>query len=62
MVESRIKPYREQVAAAERRAAQRSAFRRNQAFGLVVIAALICLWWLLHTNRAWIFPVGWWRL
>jgi len=61
MVESRIQPHREQVAAEERRAAQRFAFRRNQTLGLVLLAALICLWWLLHTNPAWIFPTGWWR-
>jgi hypothetical protein len=62
MVETRIKPYREQVAGEERRAAQRHAFRRNQAIGLVMLAAAICLWWLFHTNPKWIFPPGWWRL
>jgi hypothetical protein len=62
MVETRIKPYREQVDAEERRAAQRRAFVRNQTIGLVILAALICLWWLLHTNPKWIFPPGWWRL
>ena len=62
MVETRIKPHHEQVAAEERREAQRYAFRRNQAFGLVLLAAAICLWWLFHTNPKWIFPTGWWRL
>jgi len=62
MVDTRIKPYREQVDAEERRTAQRRAFVRNQAIGLVILAALICLWWLLHTNPKWIFPPGWWRL
>ncbi len=62
MVDTRIKPHREQRAAEERRAAQAYAFRRNQALGLVLLAALICLWWLLHTNPKWIFPPGWWRL
>jgi hypothetical protein len=62
MVESRIKPYGEQVAEQERRAAQRRAFVRNQTIGLVILAAAICLWWLFHTNPKWIFPPGWWRL
>lgn len=62
MVETRIKPYREQVAAEERRAAQRRTFTRNQAFGLLMLAAAILVWWLFHTNLHWIFPPGWWRL
>jgi hypothetical protein len=62
MVETRIKPHGEQVAAEQRRAAQAYAFRRNQALGLVGLAVVICLWWLLHTNPKWIFPAGWWRL
>lgn len=61
MVEPRIKPYREQAAEQERRATQRRAFVRNQTIGLLILAALICLWWLLHTKREWIFPPGWWR-
>ncbi|HVZ83863.1 MAG TPA: hypothetical protein VG893_09320 [Terracidiphilus sp.] len=62
MPETRIQPHHEQAAGEERRARLRYAFRRNQAFGLVLLAALICLWWLLHTNPKWIFPPGWWRL
>jgi hypothetical protein len=62
MVDSRIKPYHEQVAEHERRAAQRRGFVRNQAIGLVLLAALICAWWLFHTNPKWVFPAGWWRL
>jgi hypothetical protein len=61
MVEARIKPHHEQVAEQERRAAQEYAFRRNQAFGLVMLAAGACLWWLFHTNPKWILPPGWWR-
>ncbi len=45
----------------ERREAQAYAFRRNQAFALVALAAGICLWWLFHTNPKWILPAGWWR-
>lgn len=62
MVDTRIKPHHEQVAEQKRREVQRFAFRRNQAIGLVLLAAAICLWWLFHTNPKWIFPAGWWRL
>jgi len=62
VVESRIKPYQEQAAEQERRAAQRRAFVRNQTLGLVLFAAAILAWWLFHTNPKWIFPPGWWRL
>ncbi len=62
MVETRIKPYRDQVAAAERRDEQRRATIRNQAFGMIIVAAAIFAWWLFHTNPKWIFPPGWWRL
>ena len=61
MVERRIKPYEQQVAEEERREAQRRAFRRNQVFGLLMVAAAILVWWLFHTNPKWIFPTGWWR-
>ena len=61
MVETRIKPHFEQVAEAARREQQRRAYRRNQVFGLVLLAAAICLWWLFRTNPKWIFPPGWWR-
>jgi len=61
MVERRIKPYKQQSAEQARRAAQRRVFRRNQAFGLLLVAAAILIWRLFHTNPAWIFPAGWWR-
>lgn len=61
MVERRIKPHDEQVAEEERRNVQRRAFRRNQTFGPLIIAAAILAWWLFHTNPKWIFPPGWWR-
>ncbi|HEX4287173.1 MAG TPA: hypothetical protein VHZ28_18915 [Terracidiphilus sp.] len=62
MVETRIKPHREQLGERERRLAQRRAFVRNQTIGLLLFAALIVAWWLFHTNPTWIFPPGWWRL
>ena len=61
MVETRIKPYGQQVDELERRKRQLWVFRRNQTFGVLLVAAAILVWWLLHTNPAWIFPPGWWR-
>ncbi len=61
LVEFRIKPHSEQVAEKTRRAEQTRIYRRNQVFGLLIVAAAICVWWLFHTNPQWIFPPGWWR-
>lgn len=61
MVDSRIKPYRAQIAGQERREQQRQAYNRNLTLGLLILAALIVAWWLGHTNPKWIFPPGWWR-
>jgi hypothetical protein len=61
MPQRRIKPHLEQLAEAARRAEQRRLYRRNQAFGLVLVASAILLWRLLATNPKWIFPAGWWR-
>jgi hypothetical protein len=61
VVQRRIKPYQQQAAEQARRAGQRHVYRRNQVFGLLMLAAGICAWWLLHTNPRWIFPPGWWR-
>jgi len=62
MPQSRIKPHFEQAAEQARRAEQSRVYRRNQVFGLLMVAAAILIWWLLHTNPQWIFPPGWWRL
>jgi hypothetical protein len=62
MVQTRIQPHFEQAAEQARRAEQSRAYRRNQVFGLLIVAAAILVWWLLHTNPRWIFPPGWWRL
>ena len=61
MVQTRIKPYFQEVAEKATRAEQRRVYRRNQAIGLVLVAAAIFVWWLFHTNPKWIFPPGWWR-
>ncbi len=60
-MERRIKPHLEQQEEIARRAEQQRLFRRNQIFGLLIAAFLVILWTLFHTNRAWIFPAGWWR-
>jgi hypothetical protein len=49
------------VAEKTRREEQRRVYRRNQVFGLVLVAGAIFLWWMMHTNPKWIFPPGWWR-
>jgi hypothetical protein len=61
MADTRIKPYLEQQPEDARRTGQQRQFRRNQVFGLVLLAAIICAWWLFHASRGWIFPPGWWR-
>jgi hypothetical protein len=61
MVQTRIKPYFQDVAEKAQRREQQRVFRRNQLFGLVLVAAAILLFWLLRTNPKWIFPPGWWR-
>ncbi|MDR3727044.1 MAG: hypothetical protein P4K86_08390 [Terracidiphilus sp.] len=61
MAQTRIKPYNQQAAEDARREWQTRAFRRNRTFGLMMVAAVILLWGLFHTNPQWIFPQGWWR-
>ena len=61
MVETRIKPYKEQVAEEARRAEQMRVYQRNQVFGVLIVVAMIVIWTLFHTNPQWIFPPGWWR-
>jgi hypothetical protein len=45
-----------------RRETQRHLFHRNQAIGLLLTAAAVLTWRLLHTPSGWLFPPGWWRL
>jgi hypothetical protein len=61
MTENRIKPHLERATEQERRIHQKRLYRRNQVFGLLIIAAVIVAWWLFHTKPEWIFPPGWWR-
>ena len=61
MVQTRIKPYKEQVAEQTRRSEQTRLFRRNQIIGLLILAGAIVLYRFFHTLPAWIFPPGWWH-
>jgi hypothetical protein len=61
MMEEPGKPHLQEPVEDERRAEQRHVYRRNQVFGLLIVAAVIFAWWLFHTNPSWIFPPGWWR-
>jgi hypothetical protein len=61
MVQKRVKPYLQEAAAKSPRARQQEVYRRYQVFGLLLVAAAILVWSLVHTNPKWIFPSGWWR-
>ncbi len=61
-METRLKPYDVQQQRKARREAQRRLFHRNQAIGLLLAAAAVLAYRLLHTPPDWIFPQGWWRL
>jgi hypothetical protein len=61
MVQTRIKPYSQQVAEKMRREEQLRLYRRYQIFGVMMLALAILLMWLLRTKPEWIFPPGWWR-
>ena len=61
MVETRIKPHFQQVAEAAGRREQLRVYRRNQVFGLVLVALAVLIVGLLRTNPKWIFLPGWWR-
>ncbi|HEY1160996.1 MAG TPA: hypothetical protein VGE83_10220 [Terracidiphilus sp.] len=61
MVETRIKPYFQEVEEKARREEQTRVYRRNQIFGLLLVAGAILVFWLFRTNPKWIFTPGWWR-
>ncbi|MFY9856155.1 MAG: hypothetical protein WAK26_19990 [Terracidiphilus sp.] len=61
VVERRIKPYDQEVAEKAARAVELRRYRRNQVFGLVLVALAVLIVALLRTNPKWIFPPGWWR-
>ncbi len=51
MVETRIKPYDQQQAEEARRAEQRRVYRRNQVFGMLLVAAAISLESVPHQSE-----------
>jgi hypothetical protein len=64
MVQTRIKPYLQQVAEKARRAEQTRVYRRNQVFGLLLVAAAILSGGSSTPIRSGSFRrgggVGWW--
>ena len=57
-----LKSYQAERERAERRAEQRRLFGRNQAIGLLLVAAAVLAWGMLRAPAGWLFPPGWWRL
>jgi hypothetical protein len=58
----RIEDHAEEQQRKARREAQRRAFQRNQSIGLLLLAAAVLAYRILHTPSGWLFPPGWWRL
>ena len=61
-MDNKLENYSVQQERTARRGAQRKAFHRNQAIGLLLAAAAVLTWRLLHTPSGWLFHPGWWRL
>lgn len=61
MTRNRMEASLPQLDAKDRRALQLRSFRRNQIFGVLLLAAAILFAALLRTHPQWIFPPGWWR-
>ncbi|HKF48597.1 MAG TPA: hypothetical protein VKB38_14670 [Terracidiphilus sp.] len=61
MPESRIKPHDQEQAELARREEQTRVFRRNQVFGVLMVAAAIFIFWLIRAKPGWVLPAGWWR-
>jgi len=59
---NKLESYGVQQERAARRESQRRLFYRNQAIGLLLAAAAVLAYRLLHTPSGWLFPAGWWRL
>jgi hypothetical protein len=59
---NQLESYDSQQQRQTRREAQRRLFHRNQAIGLLLAAAAVLAWRLLHTPAGWLFPPGWWKL
>jgi hypothetical protein len=61
-LDNNLESYAVQQERDARREGQRKSFHRNQAIGLLVAAAAVLVYRLLHTPSGWLFPPGWWRL
>jgi hypothetical protein len=61
-MDNKLIPYNVQQQRQARREAQRHLFHRNQAIGLLLAAAAVLAYRLLHTPSGWLSPPGWWRL
>jgi hypothetical protein len=61
-MDQRLKNYQIQQQRKSSRDEQRRLFHRNQAIGLLLAAAAVLIYRLLHTPAGWLFPPGWWRL
>ena len=61
-MDNKLISYNVQQERQARREAQRLLFHRNQAIGLLLAAAGVLTYRLLHTPSGWLFPPGWWRL
>ena len=59
---NQLESYDSQQQRQTRRETQRRLFHRNQAIGLLLAAAAVLAWRLLHTPAGWLFPPGWWKL
>ena len=59
---NKMESYAVQQERSTRREVQRQFFRRNQAIGLLIAAAAVLIYRLLHIPSGWLFPTGWWRL
>lgn len=62
MAVEHVRPYLDEQAEAEARAAARARFHRNQAIGVLLVLLAALAWRLFHANLSWLFPPGWWRL
>jgi hypothetical protein len=61
MMQNRMGAFAPLTETETRRWQQVRRFRRNQIFGVLLVAAAILLAALLRTNPRWIFTPGWWR-
>jgi hypothetical protein len=61
-MDNRYKPLHVQQERSALRQIQHRLFQRNQAIGLLLVAAAILVYRLFHTHSGWLFPTGWWRL